>query len=193
MHSFFYLRISNQKGSSISKLIYCRPHVPIYLNLSNPITLHLYAVSNEHIFLQRLHYFSNTRLFLLLNKLYTLGVTFISFVFSFGHTISCSFGRNCFIIFSILDIDSHSDSQIKVVFTDNTGKVITDTGNITIPPVPADPDLCLPSKYVGYNLSMDFRNVVFENDGEYKTDIYFNNELLGTAPIFVKGRRQNGR
>ena len=103
LHSFFYLRISNQKGSSISKLIYCRPHVPIYLNLSNPITLHLYAVSNEHIFLQRLHYFSNTRLFLLLNKLYTLGVTFISFVFSFGHTISCSFGRNCFIIFSILD------------------------------------------------------------------------------------------
>ena len=71
--------------------------------------------------------------------------------------------------------------------------MITDTGNITIPPVPADPDLCLPSKYVGYNLSMDFRNVVFENDGEYKTDIYFNNELLGTAPIFVKGRRQNGR
>lgn len=97
------------------------------------------------------------------------------------------------IIFSILDIDPHSDSQIKVVFTDNTGKVITDTGNITIPPVPADPDLCLPSKYVGYNLSMDFRNVVFENDGEYKTDIYFNKELLGTAPIFVKGRRQNGR
>ena len=31
------------------------------------------------------------------------------------------------IIFSILDIDPHSDSQIKVVFTDNTGKVITDT------------------------------------------------------------------
>ena len=102
LHSFFTYESPTKRQQHI-KLIYCRPHVPIYLNLSNPITLHLYAVSNEHIFLQRLHYFSNTRLFLLLNKLYTLGVTFISFVFSFGHTISSSFGSNCFIIFSILD------------------------------------------------------------------------------------------
>ena len=42
-------------------------------------------ITKKKIIEARLHYFSNTRLFLLLNKLYTLGVTFISFVFSFGH------------------------------------------------------------------------------------------------------------
>lgn len=95
------------------------------------------------------------------------------------------------IIFSVLDIDPHSDSQIKVAFKDNAGNVLTDTGNITLPPMPADPDIHLPSKYVGYNLSMDFRNVVFENEGEYTTEVYFNNVLLSTTPIFVKGRRKN--
>lgn len=93
------------------------------------------------------------------------------------------------IIFSILDIDSASDSQIKIVFKDNTGKELINTGNITMPPVPVDAGIRLPSKYVGYNLSMDFRNVVFENEGEYTTDVYFNNTLLGSNPIFVKGRR----
>jgi len=93
------------------------------------------------------------------------------------------------IIFSILDIDSTSDSQIKIVFKDNTGKELINTGNIIMPPVPTDVGIRLPSEYVGYNLSMDFRNVVFENEGEYTTDVYFNNALLGTNPIFVKGRR----
>lgn len=93
------------------------------------------------------------------------------------------------IIFSILDIDPTSDNQIKIVFKDNAGKELINTGNITMPPVSTDVGIRLPSKYVGYNLSMDFRNVVFENEGEYTTDVYFNNILLGTNPIFAKGRR----
>ena len=36
---------------------------------------------------------------------------------------------------------------------------------------------------------VDFRNVVFENEGEYTTEVYFNNILLGSNPIYVKGRR----
>ena len=93
------------------------------------------------------------------------------------------------IIFSVLDIDTETDSQIKIIFKDDSGKELINTGNIVMPPVPTDEGVRLPSKYVGYNLSMDFRNVVFENEGEYTTNVYFNNELLGTKPIFVKGRR----
>lgn len=93
------------------------------------------------------------------------------------------------IIFSILDIESTSDGQIKIVFKDSTGKELINTGNITMPPAPSDVDIQLPSKYVGYNLSMDFRNVIFENEGEYTTDVYFNNALIGSNPIYVKGRR----
>ncbi|MGN0384449.1 MAG: DUF6941 family protein [Lachnospiraceae bacterium] len=93
------------------------------------------------------------------------------------------------IIFSILDIDANSENQIKIVFKDSTGKELVNTENITMPPVPTDGAIQLPPKYTGYNLSMDFRNVVFENEGECTTDIYFNNTLLGSHPIYVKGRR----
>lgn len=93
------------------------------------------------------------------------------------------------ILFSVLDIDANTNGQIKVVFKNDKGNELINTGDITIPPVPTDVGVQLPSKYVGYNLSMDFRNVVFECEGEYATDIYFNGVLLGTNPIYVKGRR----
>ena len=93
------------------------------------------------------------------------------------------------ILFSILDIDTNSNGQIKIVFKDGNGNELVNTGEITVPPIPADVGVQLPPKYVGYNLSMDFRNVVFEAEGEYATDIYFNGMLLGTNPIYVKGRR----
>ena len=95
------------------------------------------------------------------------------------------------IIFSVLDIDPDHESQVKVVFKDEAGKMLADTECITLPPVSMDSDNQLPSKYIGYNLSIDFRNVVFENGGEYKTDIYLNDELLDTVPIFVKERRHD--
>lgn len=93
------------------------------------------------------------------------------------------------IIFSILDVDVNSENQIKIVLKDSNGKELVNTQSITMPPVPADGALQLPSKYTGYNLSMDLRNVVFENEGECTTDIYFNNTLLGSHSIYVKGRR----
>ena len=93
------------------------------------------------------------------------------------------------ILFSVLDIDANANGQIRIVFKDDKGNELINTGDITIPPVPTDVGVQLPSKYVGYNLSMDFRNVVFESEGEYATDVYFNGVLLGTNPIYVKGRR----
>ena len=93
------------------------------------------------------------------------------------------------IIFSILDIEGSSDSLIKIVFKDNSGNELINTGNISMPPVPTEEGIRLPSQYIGYNLSMDFRNVVFESEGEYTTDIYFNDTLIGSKPIYVKGRR----
>lgn len=93
------------------------------------------------------------------------------------------------IIFSILDIDSSSNSQIKIIFRDNSGNELINTGIISIPPIPKEDGIQLPSRYVGYNLSMDFRNVIFEKEGEYTTEIYFDNMLIGSKPIYVKGRR----
>lgn len=93
------------------------------------------------------------------------------------------------IIFSILDIDIKTNGKIQIIFKDNSNKEVINTGEIIIPPIPREEEDPLPAEYVGYNLSMDFRNVVFETNGNYAMEVYYNNELIGTNPIYVKGRR----
>ena len=95
------------------------------------------------------------------------------------------------IVFSIWDLDEASENSIKIIFKDNNNEEIVNTGDITLPKKPADLNSKLPSQYIGYNLSMDFRNVVFKNEGEYTTYVYFNDMVLGKYPIFVRGVRSN--
>ena len=61
---------------------------------------------------------------------------------------------------------------------------------ITIPPLsPDSDDIQLPPKYQGLNMSMDFRNVIFEQEGLYNTKVIFNDQVLAIKPIYVKGKR----
>ena len=94
------------------------------------------------------------------------------------------------IVFSILDVDITQDNRIQIRFKDNNNKEIIDTGVLSIPRMPDAADgVGLPKEYKGLNLSMDFRNVVFETEGLYTTEVYFNEELLSENPIYVKGKR----
>lgn len=94
------------------------------------------------------------------------------------------------IIFSILDVNIEQSGLVVVIFKDSEGKEIINTGTLTIPSSPIDGVLELPKEYIGYNLCMDFRNVVFEHEGEYMTEIYFNSTLIGQQAIYVKGIRK---
>lgn len=96
------------------------------------------------------------------------------------------------IIFSVLDIDISKSNKIKVVFANYEKHSIIDTGEIQLPIMPnQSSDVDLPNEYKGLNMSMDFRNAVLEKEGIYYTQIYFNNELLGENPIYVKGKRNS--
>lgn len=95
------------------------------------------------------------------------------------------------IIFSVLDVDVSTNNTIQIKFSkDGEEKNLVNTGVITIPPLPNDDDVIrLPKEYKGLNMSMDFRNVIFETEGLYNTSVIFNGSLLADNFIYVKGKR----
>ncbi len=95
------------------------------------------------------------------------------------------------IVFSVLDIDVSKNNSIQIVFSKNKDtNPLVNSGVIMIPPVPdEDGGVRLPNEYRGLNMSMDFRNVVFEEEGVYNTAVYCNGELLANNLIYVKGKR----
>lgn len=94
------------------------------------------------------------------------------------------------IIFSVLDVDVSGNNTIQIVFSkDGDNNNLVNSGMITIPPMPNVDEVGLPNEYKGLNMSMDFRNVIFETEGLYNTSVLFNGKLLATNPIYVKGKR----
>lgn len=83
----------------------------------------------------------------------------------------------------------YETNKIRVVFEDMEGNKLVDTGDIELPPKPEGNDFILPVDYQGLDMSMDFRNVIFEKEGLYKTQIIWNGQSLGDRGIYVKGRR----
>lgn len=94
------------------------------------------------------------------------------------------------IIFSVLDIDISANNTIQIIFSKKgEEKNLVNSGVITIPPLPNEDEIGLPNEYKGLNMSMDFRNVIFETEGLYNTEVIFNGQSLGNNPIYVKGKR----
>ena len=96
-------------------------------------------------------------------------------------------------MFTLYGVDIEKTNVVKIVLKDNAGKEIVNTGDISLPPNMKEENIALPPEYTGYNMSMDFRNVVFEAEGEYCTEVYINGELVFTAPIYVRGKRGTGK
>lgn len=94
------------------------------------------------------------------------------------------------IVFSVLDVDVSTNNTIQIKFSKKgEEKNLVNTGVITIPPLPNDDEIGLPKEYKGLNMSMDFRNVIFETEGLYNTSVIFNGKLLADNFIYVKGKR----
>jgi len=96
------------------------------------------------------------------------------------------------ITFGILDFDVSLSHIIKYIFSSPDGTVLVDTADsIQLPPIdnPALNDL--PTDMRGFLTSLDFKNVVFSTEGEYKSDIFFDGLLLDSFRIKVKGMSAN--
>jgi len=94
------------------------------------------------------------------------------------------------IVFSVLKLDVKKHNSIRVVFSSSEdSKVLVDTQEIMIPPAAEENSINLPEENKGFIMSMDMRNVVFETNGLYETEIIVNQETIGKVPIYVKGKR----
>lgn len=91
------------------------------------------------------------------------------------------------IIFSVLDADASQRNEIQIIFS-KEDTVLIDSGVISIPPIESTDNYDLPKEYKGLNMSMDFRNVIFKEEGLYQTKVVFNNQEVGINEIYVKGK-----
>ena len=94
------------------------------------------------------------------------------------------------IVFSISDVNPTEKNTIKVIFKNSEEDItLVDSGEIIIPAPETKDGTNLLDEKIGLDLSMDLRNVVFEKEGFYTTQIFFNGELIGEREIRVKGNR----
>jgi hypothetical protein len=99
------------------------------------------------------------------------------------------------IVFGLLGIDIVEKQhllRIKFLNSNDLEKPIIDTGDIQMiaEKNPNDTNASLPEEHRGMMANLDFRNAVLKSEGEYITEIYMDNELLGSFPIYVKGVEQ---
>ena len=73
--------------------------------------------------------------------------------------------------------------QLKIIDATN-GEIVVDTEEIQLPIESINQRL--PLELQGYTFSMDFRNIPINNEGIYKTYVFFDGELLGEYPVHVK-------
>lgn len=94
------------------------------------------------------------------------------------------------ICFSLIGVDPvESDNAIRLLFRmKDSDRLLVDTGTIVLPSVLASTDVSLPALYAGIDCSIDFRNVIFEQEGLYATEVYYKNELMGEFEIYVAGK-----
>ncbi|MFF2016202.1 hypothetical protein [Paenibacillus sp. NPDC058177] len=65
---------------------------------------------------------------------------------------------------------------------------IIDTGELRFKTENDPANINIPVQYQGFALSIDCKNVVFRQNGEYVSKVYFNGDLIGQFPIYCHGR-----
>lgn len=83
----------------------------------------------------------------------------------------------------IQGLDTSNKNTFRIVFVDPKGIILNDTNTVEIPH--GIPTGNLPKGAEGIQINFDVRNLVFNEEGDYKTQVYFNQELLGEYPILV--------
>ncbi|MDF1495229.1 hypothetical protein [Caproiciproducens sp. CPB-2] len=87
------------------------------------------------------------------------------------------------ISFGILGFNITQSNKLQIVFSDPNGVSIQDTGVVELPADQGQGNL--PPEYQGLVLNMDYRNVLFRNEGDYKTTVFLNGEDIGGSVIPV--------
>lgn len=116
------------------------------------------------------HQGENKEKLFLENPQYLFQSEFIPSLFSF----SVSFG--------IADLDNSKENELRFIFSDPQEETLIESDLISLP-TGFDEDL--PPELRGFMFNMNFRNVRFEHEGYYCSEIFINGESVGKFPIYV--------
>lgn len=98
------------------------------------------------------------------------------------------------ITFGVIGFDQQMDHSLRILFLSpiEGEDPIIDTKSLPISPgnFPRK-EIGLPPEQKGTVFNLDFRNVVFKNEGLYKTQVYFDGDLLGEYPIYARAGENN--
>lgn len=98
---------------------------------------------------------------------------FIPSMFSFSFTIG------------FIGVDTLQEHKMRIIFSNPDGsKQLIDTGEIAIPKNEKEDDI--PVEMRGLMMNMGFKNVAFEVEGIYRTEVFFDGERIGVFPVGVK-------
>ena len=90
----------------------------------------------------------------------------------------------------ITGIDLDSEHIVKLIFWDPSDKTtpLVDTKNDARIPIQTDRSKKIPADQRALMLNMDFKNVIMATNGTYTTDVYLDDDKLGSFPIYVMGQ-----
>lgn len=90
------------------------------------------------------------------------------------------------VVFGILDIQLNKPHTLRYIFKGPKAEEqpIIDSGDIVLPIQENNAEL--PDEMKGFMMNMDFRNIPLQYEGEYTSEIYFDEVSLGMFPIKVK-------
>lgn len=95
------------------------------------------------------------------------------------------------LIFTLLGLEE-KNYELNLRFKNPDGQTVLETGGLVIPYDQISKNdqnrILLPPEETGLTLSLDLKNVVFEKNGYYVTEVICNGRVLGEYEIYAKGK-----
>lgn len=95
------------------------------------------------------------------------------------------------LVFTLLGLEEKK-YELNLRFKNPDGQILLDTGGLVIPYDQISKNdqnkISLPPEETGLTLSLDLKNVVFEKNGYYVTEVLCNGRVLGEYKIYAKGK-----
>ncbi len=90
------------------------------------------------------------------------------------------------VIITILDVDTTKEHELSISFC-SPSEVL---GELKAPLPVIEDHSNLPNEYKGINLTIDWNNMNFKENGEYRITILLDDAQIGEKSIYVKGKNQ---
>lgn len=91
------------------------------------------------------------------------------------------------IVFSVLNLNDSDEHTVRLSFTDEEKEMLLETEETKLKGGLENKNN-IPNEFLGYNVCVDMRNVLFKHEGLYSTKVFVDGEEEGEYTIYVKGK-----